>query len=129
MTSVQVVKMSVTVTDNSPFQDFPHPDDHTTRSIIHKKTLHSEISHVFTSQSLSATHTSKAKCAKMAKFAKAKVFAGMKRQKQKLFPAKRVRYGKKQKGQKRQKEQIVPSLGTILKAQNWTQSVTRLVKF
>ena len=32
MTSAQVVKTSVTVTDNSPFQDYPHPDDHTTQS-------------------------------------------------------------------------------------------------
>ena len=24
----------VTVTDNSPFQDYPHPDDHTTRSSV-----------------------------------------------------------------------------------------------
>ena len=30
MTSVQVVAMSVTVINNSPFQDYPHPDDHTT---------------------------------------------------------------------------------------------------
>ena len=29
MTSVQDVETSVTVTDNSPFQDYPHPDDHT----------------------------------------------------------------------------------------------------
>ena len=29
MTFTQVtVEMSVTVTDNSPFQDYPHPDDH-----------------------------------------------------------------------------------------------------
>ena len=34
MTYAQVVETSVTVTDNSPFQDYPHPDDHTTRSII-----------------------------------------------------------------------------------------------
>ena len=34
MTSAQVVETSVTVTDNSPFQDYPHPDDHTTRSTI-----------------------------------------------------------------------------------------------
>ena len=34
MTSAQVVETSVTVTDNSPFQDYPHPDDHTTRSIV-----------------------------------------------------------------------------------------------
>ena len=27
MTSAQVVETSVTVTDNSPFQDNPHPDD------------------------------------------------------------------------------------------------------
>ena len=32
MTSAQVVETSVTVTDNSPFQDYPHPDDHTTQS-------------------------------------------------------------------------------------------------
>ena len=32
MTSAHVVKKSVTVTYNSPFQDYPHPDDHTTRS-------------------------------------------------------------------------------------------------
>ena len=31
MTSAQVLEMSVTVTDNSPFQDYPHPDDHTTQ--------------------------------------------------------------------------------------------------
>ena len=31
MTSAQVVETSVTVTDNSPFQDYPHPADHTTR--------------------------------------------------------------------------------------------------
>ena len=32
--SAQVVETSVTVTNNSPFQDYPaHPDDHTTRSI------------------------------------------------------------------------------------------------
>ena len=34
MTSAQVVETSVTVTDNSPFQDYPHPDDHTTRSTV-----------------------------------------------------------------------------------------------
>ena len=34
MTSVQVVETSVTVTENSPFQDYPHPDDHTTRSTV-----------------------------------------------------------------------------------------------
>ena len=34
MTSAQVVETSITVTDNSPFQDFPHPDDHATRSRI-----------------------------------------------------------------------------------------------
>ena len=33
-TSAQVVEMSVTVTDNSPFQDYPHPDDHTTWSTV-----------------------------------------------------------------------------------------------
>ena len=27
MTSAQVVETSVTVIDNSPFQDYPHPDD------------------------------------------------------------------------------------------------------
>ena len=32
ITSAQVVETTVTVTDNSPFQDYPHPDDHTTRS-------------------------------------------------------------------------------------------------
>ena len=36
MTSAQVVETSVTVIDNSPFQDYPQPEDHTTRS---KKTL------------------------------------------------------------------------------------------
>ena len=30
MTSAQVVKMSVTTTDNSPSQDYTHPDDQTT---------------------------------------------------------------------------------------------------
>ena len=34
MTSAQVVETSVTVTDNSPFQDYPHPDDHPTRSSV-----------------------------------------------------------------------------------------------
>ena len=34
MTSAQVVETSVTVTDNSPFQDYPHLDDHTTRSTV-----------------------------------------------------------------------------------------------
>ena len=34
MTSSQVVETSVTVTDNSPFQDYAHPDDHTTRSTV-----------------------------------------------------------------------------------------------
>ena len=34
LTSAQVVETSVTVTDNSPFQDYPHPDDHTTRSTV-----------------------------------------------------------------------------------------------
>ena len=34
MTSAQVVETSVTVTDNSPFQDYPHPDDHTTRTTV-----------------------------------------------------------------------------------------------
>ena len=34
MTSAQVVETSVTVTDNSPFQDYPHPDDHNTRSTV-----------------------------------------------------------------------------------------------
>ena len=32
MTSAQVVETSVIVTDNSPFKDYPHPDDHTTQS-------------------------------------------------------------------------------------------------
>ena len=32
MTSAQVVETLVNVTDNSPFQDYAHPDDHTTRS-------------------------------------------------------------------------------------------------
>ena len=36
MTSAQVVETSVTVTDNSPFQDYPHPDDNTTRSTVKK---------------------------------------------------------------------------------------------
>ena len=34
MSSAQVVETSVTFTDNSPFQDYPHPDDHTTQSNI-----------------------------------------------------------------------------------------------
>ena len=34
MNSAQVVETSVTVTDNSPFQDYPHPDDHTTHDRI-----------------------------------------------------------------------------------------------
>ena len=34
MPSAQVVETSVTVTDNSPFQDYPHPDDHTTQSTV-----------------------------------------------------------------------------------------------
>ena len=34
MTFAQVFETSVTVNDNSPFQDYPHPDDHTTRLII-----------------------------------------------------------------------------------------------
>ena len=34
MTSAHVIEMSVTVTDYSPFQDYPHPDDHTTRSTV-----------------------------------------------------------------------------------------------
>ena len=34
MTSAQVVETSVTVTDNSPFQDYPHPNDHTTRLTV-----------------------------------------------------------------------------------------------
>ena len=34
MTSAQVVETSVTVTDNSPFQDYPYPDDHTTQSTV-----------------------------------------------------------------------------------------------
>ena len=33
LTSAQVVETSVTVTDNSPFQDYAHLDDHTTLSI------------------------------------------------------------------------------------------------
>ena len=33
-TSSNVVETLVTVTDNSPFQDYPHPDDHTTRSTV-----------------------------------------------------------------------------------------------
>ena len=36
MTSAQVVETSVTVTDNSPFQDYPHPDDHSTRSTLER---------------------------------------------------------------------------------------------
>ena len=32
MTSAQVVETSVTVTDNSPFQNYSHPDDHSVRS-------------------------------------------------------------------------------------------------
>ena len=39
MTSAQVVETSVTVTDNSPFQDYPHPDDHTTQSNVHYVSL------------------------------------------------------------------------------------------
>ena len=34
MTLAQVVETSVTVTENSPFQDYPHPDDHTTQSTV-----------------------------------------------------------------------------------------------
>ena len=34
MTSAQVVETSVTVTNKSPFQDYPHPNDHTTRSTV-----------------------------------------------------------------------------------------------
>ena len=34
MTSAQVVETSVTVADNSPFQDYPHSDDYTTRSTV-----------------------------------------------------------------------------------------------
>ena len=34
MTSALVVETSVTATDNSLYQDYPHPDDHTTRSTI-----------------------------------------------------------------------------------------------
>ena len=30
MTSAQVVKTTVTTTDNSPSQDYPHPEDQTT---------------------------------------------------------------------------------------------------
>ena len=33
-TSAQVVETSVTVTDNGPFQDYPHSEDHTTRSNV-----------------------------------------------------------------------------------------------
>ena len=29
MTNAQVVKMSVTINNNSPIQDYVHPDDHT----------------------------------------------------------------------------------------------------
>ena len=32
MTSAQVIDRSVTITDNSPFQDYPHTVDHTIRS-------------------------------------------------------------------------------------------------
>ena len=31
---VRVKRTVVTVTYNSPFQDYPHPDDHTTRSTV-----------------------------------------------------------------------------------------------
>ena len=34
MTSAQVDENSVTVTNNSPFQDHPHLDDNTTRSTV-----------------------------------------------------------------------------------------------
>ena len=35
MTSAQFVETSITVTDNSPFHDYPeHSDDHTTRSTV-----------------------------------------------------------------------------------------------
>ena len=34
MTFAQVVETSVTVTDNSPSQDYPHPDDRTTLSTV-----------------------------------------------------------------------------------------------
>ena len=34
MTSAQVVETSVTATDNSPFKDCSHTDDHTTRSVF-----------------------------------------------------------------------------------------------
>ena len=35
MTSAQVVEMSVTITDNSPSQDYIHPNDQT--SLFHDK--------------------------------------------------------------------------------------------
>ena len=38
MTSAQVVETSVTTTDNSPSQDYTHPDDQTT--LLQKKTLY-----------------------------------------------------------------------------------------
>ena len=34
MTSAQVVETSVTTTDNSPSQDYTHPDDQTTLSLL-----------------------------------------------------------------------------------------------
>ena len=37
MTFAQVVKTSVTVTDNSPFQDYPHLDNHTSRLTVTSK--------------------------------------------------------------------------------------------
>ena len=38
MTSAQVVEMSVTTTDNSPSQDYTHPDDQTTLLHTHTHT-------------------------------------------------------------------------------------------
>ena len=35
ITKAQVVEMSVIVTNNSPFQDYPHLDDHTTWSKVY----------------------------------------------------------------------------------------------
>ena len=35
MTSTQVVETSVIVTNNNPFEEYPYPDDHTTRSTIY----------------------------------------------------------------------------------------------
>ena len=34
MTCAQVVETSVTVTEKDAFQDYSHPDDHTTRSTV-----------------------------------------------------------------------------------------------